>query len=427
MGWSDHGISRYFTLVILSGLITQAALLAHAQSFPEFETEPSVVREPGTTIMPSLRLAERYDSNVFFRQGANLEDYVTTVAPKVQVTHKNQWVEAQITGGATSEVYARNPGLNYVGMNGSMILNLDGAMNSLVRGLGLKISETGTYTPQPVAFASPTGGNDLSEAFVQGIQARRANSFTNIGKVDASYFFLPYLGISSSYSDRRIRFGTGARTPDGVVPSGEFINTDFQMLNSGLIGRPTTVDTVSLQHTYRIASFSTPQRGDRGFSTHGAMAAWTRFITPALEVTLNGGFMVLSSSNHLYPTGGASLEWGGQYTNVRLDLARGISPSFLFASTALLHESVTATVTRRLAEPFSLSVGGSYAVNTSVPDGSLLRFESYTVTPSLEYKIHPNLTARLSYAHFAFHRDVRGQSLDFARNAVMLSLRAEWR
>lgn len=414
-------------MVFISGLTTQGVPPAYSQSFAELESEPSVVREPGTIIVPSLRLAERYDSNVFFRQGANLADYVTTVVPKVQVTHKNQWVEALVRGGATSEVYAQNPGLNYVGVNGSMALNLDGAMNSLVQGLGLQISETATYTPQPLAFAAPTGGNQLAEAFVQGIQARRANSFTNIAKVDATYFFLPYLGISSSYSDRRIRFGTGTRTPDGVVASGEFINTDFQTLNSGLIGRPTEVDTVSLQHTYRTASFSTPQRGDRGFSTQGAVAAWTRFITPSFQVTLDGGFMVLSPHSRLYPTGGASIEWGGQYTSVRGSFSRSISPSFLFASTALLHESVTVTITRHLAEHLSVSLGGSYAVNTSIPDGSLLRFKSYAVTPSIQYKVSQNLTAKMSYAHFAFERDVRGQSFDFARNAVMLSLQAEWR
>jgi hypothetical protein len=427
MIWSAAGISRYFILVIVAGLIAQVATLAHAQSFPELDSEPSVVRGPGTTIVPSLRLAERYDSNVFFRQGANLEDYVTTVVPKVQVAHKNQWVEALVTGGATSEVYAQNPGLNYVGVNGSMTLNLDGATNSLVQGLGLQISETGTYTPQPLAFAAPTSGNELAEAFVQGIQARRANSFTNIAKVDAKYFFLPYLGISSSYADRRIRFGTGSRMPDGAVVSGEFINTDFQTLNSGLIGRPSTVDTISLQHVYRTANYSFPNRDNRGFATQGATMAWTRLITPSFQVTLDSGFMVLESQSRVYPTGGASVEWTGQYTSVRLAFSRGVAPSFLFAATALLHESVTASIIRKLAEPLTMSVSGSYALNTSIPDGSILPFDAYTVTPSLAYKITPNLTTKLSYAHFAFQRDVRGQSFDFARNAVMLSLQAEWR
>jgi Putative beta-barrel porin 2 len=405
----------------------QVATLAQAQSLAELESEPSVVRGPGTTIVPSLRLAERYDSNVFFRQGADLEDYVTTVVPKVQVTHKNQWVEAAVTGGGTSEVYAKNPGLNYVGVNGGMTLNLDGAMNALVRGLGLQISEMGTYTPQPLAFAAPSRGNELAEAFVQGIQARRANSFTNIAKVDATYFFLPYLGISLNYTDRRIRFGTGTRTPDGIAASGEFINTNFQTLNSGLIGRPSLIDTISFQHVYRVASFSRPEREDNGFSTQGATAAWTRIIAPSLQVTLDGGFLVLSPHSRLYPTAGGSLEWNGQYTSVQMSFVRNISPSFLFASTALLSHSVTGRVSRQVTESFSLSLAGSYAVHESVPNNSLLRFESYTVTPTLAYRINSNVTAKLAYTRFEFQRQFVARSIDFSRDTVMATISVEWR
>ncbi len=99
----------------------------------------------------------------------------------------------------------------------------------------------------------------------------------------------------------------------------------------------------------------------------------------------------------------------------------------LFASTPLLSQSVTGGVSRRLSESLSLSLSGSYAVNESVPDNSLLRFESYLVTPSLDYKISQTLTATLSYTRSEFTRNFTGRSAEFDRNMVMVSLMAEWK
>lgn len=383
--------------------------------------------DSATTIVPSLRLAERYDSNVFFRRGANLEDFVTTISPQVQVAHKNQWVDAVVDGGATGEVYAKNPGLNYVGANGTIDLNLDGAMNALAHGLKLHVTSSGTYTPQPAAFGVPTSGGRLSEAFVQGIQARRANAFINDLKVDATYLLSPYLGVTSTYTDSRIRFGKGIATPAGIEPSGEFINTNFQTVTSGLISMPTTDDTFSLLHQYRAAAFSFPARGDSGFSTQGAIARWSRSFTPSLKATVEGGFSMLNSSSQVYTMGGASLEWQGQFTSIEVSYRRSITPSFLFASTALLSNVVAGSIRYHPAQPLSLSLNGQYAVNHSVPESSFLSYESYSVTPSLNYKISRNLTATLSYTRSEFHRTFSGVPLEFDRNMVLINLLAKWR
>lgn len=434
MAWKVRRPISLLALTTGCAILMQFSSPVYAQSLPspasgmESSERPRTdsLSEQGTRLLPSLRLAERYDSNVFFRRGANLEDFVTMVSPQLQVTHKNQWVEAVVEGGATGEVYVKNPGLNYVGGNGTIDLNLDGAMNALVRGLKLRITNSGTYTPQPAAFGAPASGSRLSEALVQGIQARRANSFMNDAKVEATYFLSPYLGVTSTYTDSRIRFGRGIATPTGIVP-GEFINTNFQTVSSGLIGMPTSDDTVSLLHQYRTSAFSDPVRGERGFSTQGAVARWSRSITPSLKATLEGGFSVLNSSSNVYTMGGVALEWWGQFTSVEISYKRSITPSFLFASTALLSNVVTGMVTYHLTQPLSLSLSGNYAVNHSVPESSLLRYESYSVTPSLDYRISRNLTARLSYTRSQFQRTLSGEPLAFDRNMVMINLLAEWR
>lgn len=426
MVWRSRGRTRSLIVGGLCLIAANVSSFVHAQPFPEPERPVSSAVEPDTTIIPSLRVAERYDSNVFFVPGTNLEDFVTTVSPQVKVSHKNQWVEARIGAGATGEVYVKNPGLNYVGANAAVNLDLDRTVNSLVRGLGLRISDRLSYTPQPPAFAAPIGGSQISEAFVQGIQARRANSFTNVAMVEASYFFSSFMGVTSTYTDRRLRFGTPRATPTRIEQGG-VRDTDFQTLTSGVLAKISPSDTVSLLHQYQKGTISDPDSGETGFSTQGAFVRWSRAITPTLQATGEGGFSMISPNDDVYPVGAASLQWNEQHTTAQLSYSQGIVPSFFAVSAPLLSRAVTGTVRRRITDVLSVSLGGSYAVNHSVPDSSLIRFESYSVTPSLDCKIGRSFTVTISYTRSEFQRAFSGQSFDFDRNMVMFNLLAEWR
>lgn len=421
-----RGIRSSLALVAVYGMTMQIPDHVHAQLSAAPVSEDKSVAEPDTHIVPSLRVAERYDSNVFFVPGTNLEDYVTTVSPQVKLFHRNQWVEGTVGGGATTEVYVKNPGLNYAAGNGTVDVNLDGAMNRLVQGLGLRVADTVVYTPQPLAFAAPIGGSQLPPAFVQGIQAQRANSFSNAAKVDASYRFSEYLSMAVTYVDQRIRFGNPIATPTGAAQGG-FIDTNFQTLTSGLARKLSPVDTIFLAHQYQHATFSIPNASGSRFSTQGALVRWSRLFTPSLKAVGEGGFAVISPSGYVESQGAVSLEWRARYTTVLVSYSRSIAPSFLFASTPLLSQVVTATVRRQVTEPLSLLVTGSYAVNESVPDTSLLQFESYSVTPSIHYVISKTFTAGLSYTHSQFDQTIASQSFPFDRDLVQLSLVAEWK
>ena len=150
-------------------------------------------------------------------------------------------------------------------------------------------------------------------------------------------------------------------------------------------------------------------------------------MTPALQATVEGGFAVISSGGTVQSTGAASLRWQGEYTTVLVSYSRAITPSFLVASTALLSQVVTGAVNRQITGPLSLSLSGSYAVNESIPDSSLLRFESYSITPSIYYLIGKTFTTRLSYTHSQFEQTFASQTFPFDRNLVQLSMTAEWK
>src|SRR5438445_13288727 len=145
MAWSPKLFACPLAL-IMAGTISSMTLTAPRSAHGE------------TKLVPSLAVSERYDSNVFFVSGRNQEDYVTNISPQVTVDHKGRLIDGTVRGGATGEVYVKNPGLNYVAANGGITLNLDNAVAQLVRGAGLKDSATLYFTQQPPAFVTPAAG-----------------------------------------------------------------------------------------------------------------------------------------------------------------------------------------------------------------------------------------------------------------------------
>jgi hypothetical protein len=390
-------------------------------SMPAPKTVPGIE----TNIIPSVTLSERYDSNVYFVPGGNLEDYVTTVSPRLRVEHKGQLVEGTVGGGFTAEAYVKNPGLNYVAGNGLINLNLDGAMSELVRGLGLTISDTFRYTPQMPSFAAPTDGGELPEAFVRGVQTQRANSFSNAGTVAASYSISPLLSFTSTYTDQRIRFGTPVAIPTGGIEAG-LIDTTFQTVKSGAVLNVSPIDTVTLHHQYQKATFEKPGFNG-GFSTQGVIAGWTSPVTPIFTAGVTGGVIAVSGTNDLHFVGSASLLREGQDTDLMLSYTRMVTPSYSVFGVPLLSQLVAATVTHRVTESVSVSLNGKYAINESIPDSSLLKFESYSVMPSVQYKLNRVVTATVSYTHSMFSATYSSQLRSFDRNVVMLRIFAEWK
>src|SRR2546425_4309430 len=101
MAWSPKPFACPLALV-MAGTIATMTL-----------TDPSIAHGE-TKLVPSLAVSERYDSNVFFVPGGSREDYVTNISPQVTVDHKGRLIDGTFRGGATAEVYVKNPGLNYI-------------------------------------------------------------------------------------------------------------------------------------------------------------------------------------------------------------------------------------------------------------------------------------------------------------------------
>jgi hypothetical protein len=163
---SRHGMQR------VTGLLC-AAMLSFAA------IAPSVYGQ--TRIIPALSIAERYDTNVYFiGTGQQLEDFVTTVAPQLKMSHEGRLITGTAHVTVTGEAFMRNPGLNYVATNFAVSAVLDRLTGMVDKRWKMAVDNYFTYTPQPPAFFAPlpAGAGPGSavaptapENFIRGIQA----------------------------------------------------------------------------------------------------------------------------------------------------------------------------------------------------------------------------------------------------------------
>jgi len=394
------------------------------------QADPVLVQSE-TKVTPALTIAERYDSNVFFVQGRNLEDYITSVIPQLRIDHSDHLVSGSLIGTLTGEAYAKNPGLNYIAPSGALNMNLDGLIHQLDRRARLTVSDSFSFTPKPLAFIGPGTGSEVPDTFVRGIQTARANSLTNVATVMGGYQFTPVVALQGTYTNSIFRYGTVFAAPPNTTttqPGGSaFFSTNYQSYSIGPQFTVTPLDVVTLNYQGSRADYSLPNGSSSSFQTQGANLMWSHTFSPTLTANGTGGFSVIGGPNStLTYVGDASLQWKHQHGGATLRYSRSIFPSFFLVAVPLLSQVITISGSYGLTGNLSATGSASYAKNESTSGQVPLSFESYSVSFLLNYTITRSVSAIASVTHYEFNQTFTGIETTFNRNVVSLSLRGEW-
>ena len=419
-GWECPTTCAVIAATVLTVVITPSGVWA----------DPVLVQSE-TKITPALTVTERYDSNVFFVQGGNLEDYVTAVAPQLRVDHSDRLVTGSLTGTVTGEAYVKNPGLNYIAPSGALTMNLDGLMGQLDKRARLTVSDSFAFTPKPLAFIGPSTGSEVPDTFVRGIQTQRANSRTNVANVTAGYQFTPVVSLQGMYTNSMFRYGTVFVPPPNTStsqPAGSaFFSTHFQSYSVGPHFTLTPLDVVSVNYQGSRANYDLPSGATSSFQTQGGTLTWIHTFTPTFTANGTGGFSVIGGPNStLTYVGDASLQWKHQHGGATLRYSRSIFPSFFIVAVPLLSQVITISGSYGLTGNLSATGSASYAKNESTSGQVPLSFESYSVSFLLTYTITRSVSAIASVTHYEFNQTFTGIETTFNRNVVSLSLRGEW-
>jgi hypothetical protein len=387
-------------------------------------------------IIPTLMVSERYDSNIFaFRGvGGQKSDFVTDVFPGARVTHSNDYINGTLTGQAIASFYVNNPGLNYVGGQGSFNTVLDKMSERIIRGLGLRLSGTVLYYPEQPSFVA---AQSPQSDFIRGIQARRNNAISNSTSVQSSYAVSPLVQINTSYSFQTMRFLGQTNYGDGVAPFPLFnMTTHGATAGTGYLLSPD--HTVGVSYAFRQMMFGSSTSDGlvgepftrRSFAVHGFNATWNGAFGREWRADISPGISFASQvPDRILWTINAGLHWTRQQTSASVSFSRGLYPSF-FGETGLLASNVVnGSVSYRLSQKWEITVGANYAMNTRSGTGigtTPLRFESINVNGALRYSLYRGITAALTGSHGDFTIEQAGTTFKYDRQVGMLTLTAEW-
>lgn len=369
-----------------------------------------------TNIAPYISVSERYDSNVLFSPNP-MSDFVTSIRSGARTQYRNDVVDASLTGGFLAEVYARNPGLNYIGTDASLNANLNDVVGRMVRGLGLTLMDSVTYTPQPPAFVTP---EVPPNSFIRGIQVGRNNTLMNNASVISTYALTPLTQFNVSYSHQMVRF---LEQPT----RGSLFDTTVQSITAGPEYHISPMHSVGVSYQYQHMLFE-PSGGGMGSSSviNGAGISWRGSFTRELTGEVSPGVAVVASNPEaLQWTMRTLLQWSDSRTTAGLAYTRGLFPSFFLGASALVSDNVTVSFWRRFDQQWSLTAQFDYAHNTALPPATL-SFESFGQTVAVNYDLFQGLVASASVTYNYFIYGQGGSEVTVSRETATLLLRKQW-
>ena len=373
--------------------------------------------------IPSVSMSESYDSNVFFSNNVQgpKDDFVTSITPAIRTEQRGRLINWGGSGQLTGNIYARNPGLNYISLTGSINATFDNWLAQLVKRSSLSVSDFITYSPQPPAFYAPVAtGTSGAENFARGIQGVRANSLFNVLTLNAGYAFNPMTSLRANLTHQYMRFGSTFATPAG----GGYFGTQYLVAGVGPQFALSARDNVSVQATYTAAYYSAG-----GFELMGVTLGWQRKFSQRFSSNITAGvskFLGGTITENIQYVGSASASWQERSTLTTVSFSRSVFPSFYVSAAPLISNVASLSVNHQFTQKFTGTISGNYAQNESV-SGPPLKFISYFVSANLNYSFTKRLIGSTTYSHFISNSTSSGQNIDFNRDVFIVSIRYEWR
>lgn len=389
-----------------------------------------------TTVIPSAYVSGYYDTNIWSRPAGflpastRLDDFVTTVGGAVQLVHETRDFDAKIKVGGDFNSYVENTGLNYFNATVKGTIGLDRWVDQYVRGAKLRITENFRFTPQTPGFV--TGVRETisqDPTFFSGLQAFRANTFTNTTAVTGSYPLSRDLALEGGYTFGIRRFGTILGGEGGTGGSNAiFFNTTTNTWFGGPRYQLSKNDSIAA--LYR-QSFILQERsnGGRSFATNLiTLAGNYEKKLQEWSFSAEAGVTFIEPAGGAFPTGSLSASTEIERdTVVRVTLYRQARPSVFLVGGAILSNVAQGGISHRVYERLILDADAAFGYNQFFPDTTNTTFQNFTGSTRLTYKLTRDISAEISYAFNSVKSDTTAVQYQFSRHVVGFFLNAEWK
>ena len=408
--------------------------MAHGQYVRSCSTPSPLAPVPrggSFEVVPSMCVSERYDSNVFYappRPGLQRDDFVTHVEPMLRVTSQGDYASGFLNMGGFSETFVKNPNLNYLGTRDTLFLDLNNSIQRLLPNASLSVNDTFSYTPLPPGFVNPAAGtspSDLSsnqDVFAQGLLFRRTNNLRNNAFVSTSYATTALTSLQASYNYAILRFQRGSpATPGGL----NLFNATTQTGTVGEVAKLSELDSVNVRYSH-MQTESTLGSISSVFKIDTATTGWSRRLTPNLSAQLGGGGILISSGRTTYAAN-AALIMNFSNNSATISYARSAFPSYVaVVPIVVVGDVYSLSAVQKLDRQWQLAETVNYAHRSGGSGLSSLTFNQYRAGVDLYYWMTSIWSTALSYDYQKFSSEHGSVTTDTDRQAITLSVRANW-
>ncbi|MEO8341301.1 MAG: hypothetical protein ABI604_16595 [Nitrospirota bacterium] len=255
-----------------------------------------------TTIIPSLSVSERYDSNIFsapkslLSPGIEPEDFITTVTPQLNIAHAGSLIRGRIFGSGLVTKYINNPERDFTGYNvGGQLDLLDAARQVSPRITSLTVRGTYRSVPSTNGFGATGGGlgtgfgSPSTGVLETGQVTNRASRQIYTLGVTGAYQLTGVTTLNAGFNYSKISFGEqGAQS--GGVNNQLFDTTGYQGMTtiSTRISARDTVGATAIMSQF-VQEDSSGSSGQGSFTTITETLNWSRLWTQQLSTSLRGG------------------------------------------------------------------------------------------------------------------------------------------
>jgi hypothetical protein len=434
-----------------------------------------------TTIIPSLTVAERYDSNIFFAPKSLLspnskpEDFITTVVPQINFAYQGSRISGSLFGAGVVTKYIHNPDRDFTGWNIGGQMDLTAVANQMSQRI-TSLSVRGTFqsTPSTSGFGAAGGGLGTGFGSTSGgvldsgqVTNRALRQIYTLG-VGGGYQLTGLTTLSGDYNYSKVSFGEQGTQSGGVnIP---LFNTTVHQgsttISTQISARDTVGATATMSHF--IQEDSSGSRGSGSFTTITETLNWSRLWTQQLNTSLSGGgalrlpvgsaipgqssklqFVPIVAATMTYSsfaeglrTAGSSLRGPfdglpslagslnpggivapGAYT-VTMSYRFSLLPAFAFGAGPLKTHVVGMNATAGITSKLTGLVGANYSHGTQSTPATT--FDTIGLTAGANYLLGPVL-ASLTYNWLFFSREADPSlsaqitQYEFSKKIVLLS------
>ena len=352
-------------------------------------------RAESISIVPSLRVGEKWDSNPFLTgEGGEINhDFVTEIAP--QITLSSIATRTQYSGSyrLDSRHYSRYRELDYISHTANIGIN-----SQLSQSTSLSLGDTYVFTP------------DSQEASTAGIQTPRNDIVSNSAFVMMQRMFgngsSVSLNLSNSLQDFEDESLFDTRT-DSALLSGEY-------------GYSSNT-SITMSYTYTKNIYSAATGGESFTETHSSRLGISNQLSTDSSIGVSGGLVYTDDFDEA-ANWTASANYGKEFlaTSLNMDYSRSVTSTSGLTNEINISDNVSMQLKHTFSRAFSANAGGSLLRNRSEPSSDLER-TSYTASGGFDWQPLEWFSIDASYTHFQqWVKDALGDNM--SRDQVFIGI-----